>query len=76
MSSSPEDVLGAVQTLVYRGEPGTTDAVAGELATTRDDVAPVLVAVMRRGGLQSVKHPDGPSVWVLTRDGERAIADA
>jgi hypothetical protein len=49
---------------------------AGELATTRDDIAPVLVAVMRRGGLLSVKHPDGPSVWVLTGDGERAIADA
>jgi len=76
MSSSPEDVLGAVQTSVYRGEPATTDAVAGELATTRDDIAPVLVAVMRRGGRRSVKHSDGPSVWVLTGVGERAIADA
>ena len=75
MPCTPDDVLRAVQALAYRGEAATTDAVAVDLATSHDDVAPMLVAVMRQGGLQSVKRATGASVWVLTEDGERAIAD-
>lgn len=75
MPSSIVDVLNAVQGLAYRGDEATADAVAADLATTRDDVAPQLVSAHRAGLLEAAKRPDGTSVFGLTGDGERALTD-
>ena len=75
MPSSRFDVLNAVETLTQRRTEATTDAIAAELATTRDDVAPQLAVAMRAGLLEAARRPDGQSDFALTPDGERFLAD-
>jgi hypothetical protein len=75
--SSRTDVLSAVQTLGFRRERTTAQNVAIELGTTKEDVTPQLMAAYRAGLLTTERPSSGPpDDFLLTRDGERALADA
>lgn len=70
-------MLNAVQTLTYRRERTTPADVALELATTKEDVTPQLMAAYRDGLLAVERPPNGPpDDFLLTRDGERVLIDA
>lgn len=77
MPSSRIDVLRAVQTLTFGRERTTAQDVATELATTKADVTPELMAACRAGLLTTERPSSGPpDDFLLTRDGERVLANA
>jgi hypothetical protein len=75
MPCEPEDVIRAAQTLAWQGEVATTDAIALVLLTSRADVVPPLIRSREKGWLRADKQPDNSTVWSVTTDGERALAD-
>jgi hypothetical protein len=76
MPSSQADVVNAVRTLTCRRERTTAQDVAIEPATTKAEVTLQLMAAYRAGLLTTERPSSGPpDDFLLTRDGERALAD-
>lgn len=76
MPTTRFDVLNALNILAERGQPSATaDSVAADLATSRIDVLPQLIAAQRAGLVTAATRPDGITEFALTHAGRAAAID-